>query len=431
MKPPRSAKRLPRYTRRKPLAGGRWGHFFEPPTWARRDGCPVNAEALGEDYDVAVRRAEDVLLKAFDSWRTGGLSDMVPIGPAPGSFDWLTTVFKSHQSWRDIDRKTQRLYEQGLALFANHNLKDGSRVGSKMLADFSRGFVDAIYAKLLTVETTDAAGNTVTRTRRRFANAAMTACRRAWNIGKRAEEKIVPEVNPFSEMGLKSRGSRETPRETPTATWNELTAFRVKALELGYKSVATAALAAWEWLQREEHLLGAFLISHYRPKERPNAVRVLHPKNGEEAWWPLFDETQRQPERHPLFPELMAELDAIKAGAVVGIDGLIFRRDHAHRRGKAPLPWITPRGDLDHFRSVVKDIIRAAGLRDALSFTSFRHGGFTEGADADMTDSELRAAGRHRSARQLPTYAKRTRKQLISGAVKRRAERTKAADLSE
>jgi hypothetical protein len=77
---------------------------------------------------------------------------------------------------------------------------------------------------------------------------------------------------------------------------------------------------------------------------------------------------------------------------------------------------------------VVKDIIRAAGLRDELSFTSFRHGGFTEGADADMTDAELRAAGRHRSARQLPTYVKRTRKQLISVALKRRAERRKAAD---
>ncbi|MGY3533952.1 MULTISPECIES: hypothetical protein [Bradyrhizobium] len=73
----------------------------------------------------------------------------------------------------------------------------------------------------------------------------------------------------------------------------------------------------------------------------------------------------------------------------------------------------------------------AAGIRPELSFTSFRHGGFTDGADSDLTDAELRAAGRHRSARQLPTYAKRTRKQLISGTRKRRAERTKAAGLSE
>jgi len=49
----------------------------------------------------------------------------------------------------------------------------------------------------------------------------------------------------------------------------------------------------------------------------------------------------------------------------------------------------------------------------------------------NLSDAELRAAGRHRSARQLPTYAKLTRKQLISGVQKRRAERTKPAVLSE
>lgn len=429
MMPRRTAQPLPRYVRRKPLAGGRWAYFFEPPTWARKGGCTVEAEALGDDYVAAVARAENVLLKAFDSWRTGGLSDMVPIGPSIGSFDWLITVFKDHQAWADIDRKTQRLYGQGLELFGDHVLKDGTRVGSKKIADFTRGFVDAIYPKLLVVEDRDVDGKAVTRERRRFANAAMTACRRAWFIGQRAEEKIVPPINPFSKMGLKQRRPGETPRETPTATWDELAIFRAKAIELGYASLATAALATWEWMQREEHLMGSFRLAHYRPKERPNAVRVLHPKNGEECWWPLFDETQKHPEQHPLFPELMAELDAIKQGIVTGIDGLVFRRDHAHRRGKVPKPWITPRGGLDYFRSVVKDIIRAAGLRDELSFTSFRHGGFTEGADADMSDAELRAAGRHRSARQLPTYAKRTRKQLISGAIKRRAERNKGSAL--
>jgi hypothetical protein len=51
--------------------------------------------------------------------------------------------------------------------------------------------------------------------------------------------------------------------------------------------------------------------------------------------------------------------------------------------------------------------------------------------DNDPQLAELRAAGRHRSARQLPTYAKRTRKQLIAGVQKRRAERTKPAGLSE
>jgi hypothetical protein len=423
MKPPRSAKPLPRYTRRKPLSGGRWAYFFEPPTWARRNGCTVAAEALGEDYAAAVHRVEDILLPALDSWRTGGRSDLVPVGPAVGTFDWLVSIFKSHRAWSDIDRKTKRLYEQGLALVADHVLKDGSRVGSKRIADFTRGFVDAIYAKLLVVEETDDRGNTVQRERRRFANAAMTACRRAWFVGQRADEQRVPQSNPFAKMGLKKRAAGEAPRETPTATWDELKAFRTKACELGHPSLATAALLTWEWLQREEHLFGTFEAGHYRPKERPDSVRILHPKNGEEAWIPLFDGAGR-----PLYPELMAELDELKK-RIIG--GLMIRRDQADRRSGVPVPWITQKGDLDYLRKTVKEIIRAAEMRDELSFTSFRHGGFTEAADADLTDAQMRALGRHRSARQLSTYAKRTRKQLITVAQRRRATRTNQGDLSE
>ncbi len=344
---------------------------------------------------------------------------MVPTSPAPGTFDWLVGIFRAHQKWKEVDHKTQRLYEQGLSLFSNQILKDGSRAGSKQISDFTKAFVDAIYAKLLVVDDKDPGGNIVKRERRRFANASMTACRRAWFVGQRAQETVVPATNPFSRMGLKSRAPGQPARETPTATWDELVAFRISAKKLGYNSVGTAALLTWEWLQREEHVFGAFEISHYRPNERPNSVKIVHPKNGEEAWWPLFDETGE-----PLFPELMEELDAIKEKMILG---LIFRRDHKHRRSRTPLPWITERKDLRYLRSVVKKIVIAAGIRTELSFTSFRHGGFTEGADSDLTDAELRAAARHRSTRQLPAYAKRTRKQLISGSKKRREERTKAA----
>jgi hypothetical protein len=423
MKPPRTALKLPRYCRRKPLKNGLWAYFFEPPTWARKQGCQVTSEALGQDYTAAIERVEHVLLPAFDSWRSRGLTDMVPASVTPGSFDWLVSVFKAHQKWKEIDHKTQRLYEQGLSLFASHMLKDGTRAGSKQISDFTRGFADAVYAKLLVVEEKDADGNVVRRERRRFANAAMVACRRAWFVGQRAEEKKVPAVNPFSRMGLKARAPGQAVRETPTATWDELVLFRTVAIQRDYRSVATAALVSWEWLQREEHVFGAFEITHYRPKERPNSVKIVHPKNGEEAWWPLFDN-----DGEALFPELMAELDEIKRTTV---SGLVFRRDHLHRRSHTPLPWITEKKDLRYLRNVVKEIIRAASLREELSFTSFRHGGFTEGADSDLTDAELRAAGRHRSSRQLPTYAKRTRKQLISGTKKRRDERTKAAGLSE
>jgi hypothetical protein len=212
MKLPPTALKLPRYCRRKPLKSCQWAYFFEPPTWARKQGCPVQAEALGEEYAAAVNRARNVLLPAFDSWRSRGLTDMIPASPVPGTFDWLVGIFKRHQKWKEIDHKTQRFYEQGLALFANQKLKDGSRAGSKQISDFTKRFVDAIYAKLLVVEDEDANGNVVKRERRRSANASMTACRRAWFVGQRAQETEVPAINPFSRMGLKIRPLRRPRR---------------------------------------------------------------------------------------------------------------------------------------------------------------------------------------------------------------------------
>ena len=253
MRAPRTVQPLPRHVRRKWLKGQTWAYFFEPPTWARKDGCPVAAEALGGDYESARDKAESVLLPLFNSWRTGGLSDVVPQRALPGTFDWLK-VFKENRAWSEIDKKTQRMYEQGLNLVADHILKDSTRVGSKLLLSFTRGFVDALYAKILVVEEVDSEGQTNKRERRRYANAAMTACRRAWFVGVRAQEKLVPATNPLSNMGLKARAPGQSRRETPTANWDELIAFRSKAKELGYGSIATAALTAWEWLQREEHL---------------------------------------------------------------------------------------------------------------------------------------------------------------------------------
>src|SRR5262245_61102065 len=87
--------------------------------------------------------------------------------------------------------------------------------------------------------------------------------------------------------------------------------------------------------------------------------------------------------------------------------------------------------DLTHMSRKFKEVIRAAGLRDELTFTSFRHGSFTEAADSDLTDAEMRAQGRHKSTKVLLRYAKRTMKQVAEGARKRRAPRTNGGQLSE
>ena len=195
-----------------------------------------------------------------------------------------------------------------------------------------------------------------------------------------------------------------------------------RAVELDLPSLATAALIGWEWLQRETDMFATFDVSHYRPKEHPNMVRVVDEKTKQESWIPLFDDAGA-----PIYPELMAELDAIKRER---IGGLMLRRDWGERG-----PWPTwPKPDMPDFTHLsrkVKDIIRSAGLRDELSFTSFRHGGFTEGGDAELTDRKMLAQGRHTTPKVLPQYVKRTTRQIISGTKKRRAARTKDGHLSE
>ena len=71
MRPPRTALPLPRHVLRKPLKGGKHGYFFNIPTKARKAGCPMRNEPLGTDYDAAVKRAETILLPAFDAWLKG------------------------------------------------------------------------------------------------------------------------------------------------------------------------------------------------------------------------------------------------------------------------------------------------------------------------------------------------------------------------
>jgi hypothetical protein len=190
---------------------------------------------------------------------------------------------------------------------------------------------------------------------------------------------------------------------------------------MGFPSLATAALIGWEWLQREIDIFDTFKVTHYRPKERPNSVRVVHEKTQEENWIPLLDERTGV----PLYPELMAELDATKKTKKTRIAGLMLRRDWGKQD---PWPTRLKAGDveLSLMRHRVKDIIRAAGLRDELTFTSFRHGGFTEAADSDLTDAEMRAQGRHKV---LPRYAKRTMKQVAKGARKRRAACEQTIDI--
>ena len=174
MKAPRSALPLPRYVRRKPLKN-RWAYFFDVPTWARRT-CPVKNEALGVDYEIAVQRAETVLLPAFNSWRTGGASDNTPSAvAAPGTLDWVFAEYRSDRRFTKLDRKTRRIHESGFRLVGGYVLKDGRRLGGMRLALINTAVIDALYERLLVVKEVDADGNTVEWERRTRVNHDLSA----------------------------------------------------------------------------------------------------------------------------------------------------------------------------------------------------------------------------------------------------------------
>jgi hypothetical protein len=417
MKPPRSALPLPRYVERKPLKSGGWAFFFHVPSWARKAGCTVQSGPLGTDYDAAVLRAETIFLPAFDNWRIGVNAPSPPTTAALGTLDWVFGEYRTDRRYIKLDAKSKRNHEVGFKLVGGYTLKDGRRLGVKRLSAIDTALTDDLYEKLLIIRTTDADGNVVERERRTTVNHAMKSCRRAWNVVARRHPGKLPLVNPFARMGLRS-----SDRETPTATYDDLLAFRAKAIELDLPSLATASLIGWEWLQRETDIFATFDVAHYRPKERPNMVRVVDEKTKQEGWIPLIDDAGA-----PIYPELMDELDAIKRAR---IGGLMLCRDWGER---GPWPtWPKPnQPDFTHISRKVKDVIRAAGLRDDLSFTSFRHGGFTEGGDAELTDREMLAQGRHTTVKVLPKYTKRTTRQVMNGAKKRRASRTKGGQLSE
>ena len=257
----RSTLPLPRYVLRKPIKSGGYAYYFNAPIWARKAGCPVRNEPLGTDYGLAVQRAETVLLPAFDSWRCGGKPDIRGIAAAPGTLDWVFAEYRADRRYTKLDPKTRRNHEVGFQLVGGYVLKDGRRLGQAQLTAITTAVTDAIYERIKVVVETDEQGNTIERERLTTANHAMKTCRRAWNVAYRRNPGKVPALNPFAKMGLHS-----SDRETPTATYAELQAFRAKAIEMGHPSLSTAALLAWEWLQREEDIFGTFDVTHYRPR---------------------------------------------------------------------------------------------------------------------------------------------------------------------
>jgi hypothetical protein len=387
----------------KRLKSNSVAYYWTAPTWAKRNGCPVVAEALGNDYATAKRRCDEILNPQFDAWRTSGDATVIGSRAAFGSFDWMITLYKSSPRYMERPVKTQRSYDAALRLASNHKLKDGRLFGTLSLSSITPGVADRLFAKLK--ERADGG------TRVRTAVLAMRVCQRAWNVARRDKPEIVPALNPFEKMGLSYKAKPTRPVTLP-----ELLRFVKAADELGDSSIGTAAMIAFFWLQREEDILHRLSWSHYRPTNAEEVVRIFHQKTHELVELPLMDD-----DGTPLWPELTARLDSCPRHGT-----LIVTRDRPDRRRKVHLPW-----NEHYFRHRVAVIRAAAGIDSEAKFMGLRHGGNTEGADAGLTDAQLRALSGHRTANMTVIYARETMRQRRTGARKRLEARTNKGNLSE
>jgi hypothetical protein len=68
-----------------------------------------------------------------------------------------------------------------------------------------------------------------------------------------------------------------------------------------------------------------------------------------------------------------------------------------------------------YVQSEVRRICRAAVLPDNITFTSFRHGGHTDGADSGLTDAQLRPLGAHKTTTAFLRYSKETEPDKFAG----------------
>jgi len=246
----------------------------------------------------------------------------------------------------------------------------------------------------------------------------MDVCRRAWSVAYRNHPRVVPGQNPFAKMGLSYK-----PQTARAATLAELTAFVAKADEIGHRSIGTAALIGFYWLQREEDIFLRLAWTHYRPSEAPHTVRIFHNKTGEVVDVPLYDADGTQ-----LWPDLVSRLDR-----EARLGTLIVMRDKPDRKRKVHLPWATSASNpVRHVQRIVAKIRKATALPIGITFTSFRHGGHTDAANAGLTDAQIRALSGHKTAAMVTVYAKQTNDQRLAGARKRlEARRTNRGNLSE
>lgn len=393
--------KLPAYVKKKPLAAGRVGYFWERPSWADpkhaksddearrrlavRNGktCPVASTPLGTDVAEAITKGE-ALVEAFRQWCTGEGARLTP-----GTIRWLFAWYREQDEYLSRKFITRKGYKDAMTMVEEIAMKNGV-FGDRRATAIDTEAADKLY-KLARTKHGERQGGYM-----------MQVCRLVWNVaGRRPRETGIPhKQNPFSGMGISSSSGKAKGAGNRNATRAEYDSYREAARAMGKQSMATAAALCFEGCQRVWDAFGfedpdgavrGIKWEGYRPGEWLDLVQS---KTGTFVRIPLSDMlvTEGTPEKVWLFPELEAELALSRAG-LDSPSGMIVLDE---RTGQ-PYTY-------DYMAKLHRRIRKKAGLPADLRFTSFRHGGATEIGDSGEADT--RAATGHKTLDTTAIYNK-------------------------
>jgi len=379
--------------------------------------------ALGTDVSKAVAKVENDLLPRLRAFQAGSAAIMLPKMPVPGTVDELVHVYMTHPTSTFLTRcneKTRKQMTRLLAAGTDHRLRsgehEGMRIGSLMIEQLTAVEARALRIEYETVEEAGIdpdTGETVTvvRNRPRMAELVFEALKTAFNAARGIYPKT-PANNPFEKQKFGTRFRKET----YAADFYDLLNTLLAAEETGKRNMGTKCLVAYDLKIRVESIGTKLMVEHYKPPHRPDQMLITHWKTKRATWIDL-----RDLDGDPLYPALEERLDECKGERTTGI---LIPKD-----GTVDEPWGTAEGTLQSsFYASFRELMEAAGLPDECKFTSFRHGGITESAEAGCTENEMMILSGHLHSGTVQRYAKKTRRGREAARKKVLASRQELID---
>lgn len=370
------------------ISDGSVAYYWRVRKKDRVAGFPIDSEVLGTAYATAVERAA-MLNAHYDSWRKGRSTvKALDLSPRFGTVMWLFERYRRSAAFERVSERSRPEYLRALARIEDLPTRTGVTIGELPVASISARAADKIYAALQ---------HGPRGKRIRQANLSVDIARRAWKIVRRLYPNILPAENPFEGI-LKITGSQTK----IAATRPEAYALAHALKEIGEPHLGAAALICFEWLQRPENVLtGKITWPDYRPVEHPHHVRIFHHKTGQVVLQPLEAEGRK------LYPELDAYLADLPR---IGIPIVVTKGSRGPSRPYAMV----------YAQAKVREARESAKLGAHVTLDACRHGGMTELGDAELAEQGVMALSGHKTPQAARLYVKRTERQRITAAMKRR-----------